>query len=227
MSGLSGTVVLQDNGGDELSLSASGGFTFATKLPAGAAYNVTVKTSPSGQTCTVANGSGTVGSPTSPTSRSAAPTRPRPRPRMDFNRANGGLGASWVAMSDGGLSIAAQQVVGRGGACGRYPCRRELRQRSVLADRGDLDPADGWPVDRLDRAQPERRSGHLPGDLLLEQRQPAAAALQAHRRHLHPARRQLYSGPLPAGTKLTLSAQGSTIASSRTASHGSPSPIPP
>ena len=32
MSGLSGTVVLQDNGGDDLSVSANGSFTFATAL---------------------------------------------------------------------------------------------------------------------------------------------------------------------------------------------------
>ena len=62
VSGLSGTVVLQDNGGNDLSVSASGPFTFSTGLAAGAAYNVTVKTSPSGQTCSVANGSGTIGS---------------------------------------------------------------------------------------------------------------------------------------------------------------------
>ena len=62
VSGLSGTVVLQDNGGDDLSVSANGPFTFATKLASGAAYAVTVKTNPSGQTCTVSNGSGTIGS---------------------------------------------------------------------------------------------------------------------------------------------------------------------
>ena len=62
MSGLSGTVVLQDNGGDDLSVTANGSFTFATALASGAAYSVTVKTNPSGQTCTVSNGSGTVGS---------------------------------------------------------------------------------------------------------------------------------------------------------------------
>ena len=62
VSGLSGTVVLQDNGGDDLSVSANGPFTFATKLASGAAYNVTVKTNPSGQSCSVANGSGTIGS---------------------------------------------------------------------------------------------------------------------------------------------------------------------
>ena len=62
VSGLSGTVVLQNNGGDNLSVSANGSFTFATALPTGAAYNVTVKANPSGQTCTVSNGSGTIGS---------------------------------------------------------------------------------------------------------------------------------------------------------------------
>ena len=54
--------MLQDNGGDNLSLTASGSFTFATTLASGAAYSVTVKTNPSGQTCTVSAGSGTVAS---------------------------------------------------------------------------------------------------------------------------------------------------------------------
>jgi len=62
VSGLSGTVVLQDNGGDNLTVTANGSFTFATQLASGAAYKVTVKTNPTGQTCTVANGSGTIGS---------------------------------------------------------------------------------------------------------------------------------------------------------------------
>ena len=62
VSGLSGTVVLQDNGGDNLSLTANGAFTFATALAGGTAYTVTVKTNPSGETCTVSNGSGTIAS---------------------------------------------------------------------------------------------------------------------------------------------------------------------
>ena len=53
VSGLSGTVVLQDNGGDNLPLSANGSFTFATALANGAAYSVTVLTNPPGQTCTI------------------------------------------------------------------------------------------------------------------------------------------------------------------------------
>ena len=62
VSGLSGAATLQDNGGNDLSVSANGGFTFSTPLASGSAYNVTVKTNPPGQTCSVANGSGTVGS---------------------------------------------------------------------------------------------------------------------------------------------------------------------
>ena len=54
--------MLQDNGGDNLSVSANGPFTFATALAGGAAYSVTVKTNPAGQSCTVSNGSGSVGS---------------------------------------------------------------------------------------------------------------------------------------------------------------------
>ena len=61
-SGLSGTVVLEDNGADDLSLSANGPFTFNTALTTGSPYNVTVKTNPTGQTCAVTNGSGTIAS---------------------------------------------------------------------------------------------------------------------------------------------------------------------
>src|SRR6202012_5036724 len=62
VSGLTGTVVLQDNGADNLSVTANGTFTFPTKLVSGSAYSVTVLTQPSGQTCTVSGGTGTVGS---------------------------------------------------------------------------------------------------------------------------------------------------------------------
>jgi 6-phosphogluconolactonase (cycloisomerase 2 family) len=55
--------VLADNGTDGLVISASGPFSFPTRLAAGAAYAVNVQTQPSGpsQTCTVTNASGTVG----------------------------------------------------------------------------------------------------------------------------------------------------------------------
>ena len=59
VSGLSGTVVLEDNLANDLTLTANGSFTFSTALAAGSSYSVTVKTQPAGQTCTVSNGTGT------------------------------------------------------------------------------------------------------------------------------------------------------------------------
>ena len=56
------TVVLRNNGTDDLTLSANGAFAFATKVVGAAAYAVTVQTQPVGQTCTVSNGVGTVSS---------------------------------------------------------------------------------------------------------------------------------------------------------------------
>jgi chitodextrinase len=60
ISGLSGTVVLQNNSSDNKSISAVGSFTFATAINNGASYSVTVITNPSGQTCAVSSGSGNV-----------------------------------------------------------------------------------------------------------------------------------------------------------------------
>jgi hypothetical protein len=60
VSGLTGAgLVLQDNGGNNLSVAASGNFAFSVALGSGTAYNVTVLTQPSGQNCSVTNGSGT------------------------------------------------------------------------------------------------------------------------------------------------------------------------
>jgi hypothetical protein len=61
VSGLSGSVTLQNNGADDMVLNASGPFTFSTPVADGATYNVTVLTQPAGQTCSVTNGSGTMG----------------------------------------------------------------------------------------------------------------------------------------------------------------------
>ncbi|NOZ24932.1 MAG: Ig-like domain-containing protein, partial [Nitrospirae bacterium] len=60
VSGLSGTLILRNNGGDDLSVTADGDFVFATPIADGATYNVTVSSHPDGQTCSVTNGTGTV-----------------------------------------------------------------------------------------------------------------------------------------------------------------------
>ena len=62
INGLSGTVVLRNNGGDDLSVGSNGAFQFGTAIPSGGAYNITVKTQPTNQTCALSGGgSGVVG----------------------------------------------------------------------------------------------------------------------------------------------------------------------
>ena len=58
--GASKSVVLQNSGGNDLTVSADGAFTFTTSMANSAAYAVTVLTQPALQTCTIANASGTV-----------------------------------------------------------------------------------------------------------------------------------------------------------------------
>lgn len=63
VTGLRGSgLVLQNSGGDDLAIDSDGTFAFATKLPAGSTFAVTVKSQPNApsQTCTVRGGSGTV-----------------------------------------------------------------------------------------------------------------------------------------------------------------------
>ena len=54
------SITLQNNNGDDLTLSANESFTFATSLDFASSYSVSVLTQPPGQTCTVTNGSGTI-----------------------------------------------------------------------------------------------------------------------------------------------------------------------
>lgn len=54
------SVTLQNNGADALVLSASGNFSFSQPIADGSSYDVTVSTQPAGETCSVANASGTV-----------------------------------------------------------------------------------------------------------------------------------------------------------------------
>ena len=63
VSGLAGSgLVLQDNGGNNLAVSANGSFTFTAALASGTTYGVTVLSQPTNpsQTCSVTGGSGTV-----------------------------------------------------------------------------------------------------------------------------------------------------------------------
>jgi hypothetical protein len=61
VTGLSGTLILQNQGVDNLSVTGSSAFTFSTALASGASYLATVLTQPAGESCTIVNGTGTVG----------------------------------------------------------------------------------------------------------------------------------------------------------------------
>jgi environmental stress-induced protein Ves len=58
---LTGTLILRNNNGDDLTMTASGPFTFATAIPSGSTYSVSVAQNPIAQRCDVTSGSGTVG----------------------------------------------------------------------------------------------------------------------------------------------------------------------
>ena len=63
VAGMTGSgLVLQDNGGNNLTSNANGSFTFTAPIPSGASYAVTILTQPSApaQTCTVVGASGNV-----------------------------------------------------------------------------------------------------------------------------------------------------------------------
>jgi hypothetical protein len=60
VSGLTaGAVVLQNNSGDNLSITANGAFAFSTTVQSGRTYSVSVLTQPAGPDCAVTSGSGT------------------------------------------------------------------------------------------------------------------------------------------------------------------------
>jgi hypothetical protein len=60
VTGLTGTLQILNNGTDVTTINADGSYAFPTYLAEGTTYNVTVVTQPSGQTCVVTNGSGTI-----------------------------------------------------------------------------------------------------------------------------------------------------------------------
>jgi hypothetical protein len=60
VSGLSGTLVLRNNGGDDLTVTSDGPFSFATALQDGSSYAVTIHRRPPDQNCSASGESGTI-----------------------------------------------------------------------------------------------------------------------------------------------------------------------
>ncbi len=223
VSGLSGTVVLADNGSDTLSVSANGSFTFGTQLAGGAAYAVTVQSNPSGQTCTVSDGSGTVGSAnvtnvaiSCATAGSGGGPGPLPGETLigsdGFNRANGALGAGWTDDSDGGLSIVSDQVVGNGGNSGdlrtgeSYPSD-QFSQLVV----GSTQLSGGQWIGPAVRMQASGQSGYVGFYYANNGGGPVLMLFLRNGGNWKQLGSTYNSGALSAGTQLQVTAVGSTI----------------
>ena len=97
VSGLSGNGLTLRNGADTLSVGSNGSFVLPTRLASGASYSVTVATQPSApsQTCSVENGTGTVGTADVVTIRVVCPTLPATfaYAAVPHNRVGGGVGS--------------------------------------------------------------------------------------------------------------------------------------
>ena len=102
VSGLTGSVTLRNNGGNNLVRNTNGGFTFATALASGSAYAVTVFSQPAGQTCTVTNGSGTIAS-ANVTNVAVACSNTPAVARPDLNQH--GLTGSWYEVATSGQGV--------------------------------------------------------------------------------------------------------------------------
>ena len=120
VSGLTGTVLLQNSGGDDLSVSSDGPFAFEQLLSDGEGYSVAVVRNPDGQICTVDNPSGSVATAdvTTITISCTNDSTTATVASDDFSRADGGLGAGWTDFAEGRLSLSSQQVVGSTGTAG-------------------------------------------------------------------------------------------------------------
>jgi 6-phosphogluconolactonase (cycloisomerase 2 family) len=114
VTGLAGTgLVLQNNGGDDLTVSASGAFTFATPLADGAAYDVSILTQPASpaQICAVANGKGTIAGGASVTSV-AVRCAPVVRFVLVVDKLDGSVGTFALDAASGRLTYAGKSATG-------------------------------------------------------------------------------------------------------------------
>ncbi len=109
-SGVAGSgLVLRNNGGDDLAVAADGSFSFATPIGAGTPYAVTVANAPAGQSCTVANGSGTATTNVSnvAVACSTAPLAKTWRPATQLpTSASGSVNGPQVAVNASGMATA-------------------------------------------------------------------------------------------------------------------------
>ncbi len=213
IAGLTGTAVLENNAGNDLSTSTNGAFTFSTSLAGGSAYNVTVKTNPSGQVCTVTNPSGTIAAANVTNVSISCVTQTANGSVTDnFNRANGTLGAGWTDMSDGGMAISSQAVVGSNAAysgdirAGESYVSNQSSQIQVTATQ----LSGGQWIGAAVRAQNSGQNLYL-GLYFWNNGNPELMLFKRISGNWTQLGSSSFQGALAAGTQLNLSVSGSTL----------------
>jgi hypothetical protein len=100
-------LLLQLNGANALAVQANGSFNFSGGLAAGSSYQVTVKAQPSGELCSVSNGTGTLGSADVSNVSIACAAPPVPPPStFQVKGAVTGLHAAGLVLEMGATQIA-------------------------------------------------------------------------------------------------------------------------
>ena len=131
-------------------------------------------------------------------------------PSDDFNRPNGSLGSNWAAMSDGALSISSQAVLGTSATAGDI--RTAETYTSDQSSQIELTPTQlsgGQWVGPAVRAQ--TGGDTYVGIYFWNNGSPQLRLYKRKAGTWTQLGSSYNSGPLPAGTKLQLSAAGSTI----------------
>ncbi len=213
LSGLSGTVVLADNSSDLLTLSANGPFTFASLVPSDLQYAVTVQTNPTGQTCSVANGTGTVGDTGVTNVSVSCVTEGNGSATDNFDRANGSLGPDWTDATEGGLAISSDEVVGTNpnGTSGDMRTAENYNSNQYSEIQVTSTPLSGteWIAASV-RVQDGGEEGYV-GIYYWNDGNPELEDVQSRRERLGPDRPCLQLRALPPGTTLKLMVVGSTL----------------
>jgi hypothetical protein len=175
---------------------------------------VSVSTEPSGQTCSVSGGSGTIAAADVTSVAVTCAENATVSASDDFSRADGTLGSGWVDMTDGGLAITSSAVSGT----------------DASAVSGDIRTAESYPSDQYSeiqltatqltgdqwvgpsvRMQADRSSGYV-GAYLWNNGSPEVALYARAGTGLTQIGDTYDSGALPVGTTLKLEAVGNTLA---------------
>jgi len=131
VSGLSGTVVLANNGGTDLAVTANGVFTFPGNQVSGSSYAVAIRQQPDGQTCSVTGGAGTATASVSGIAVACAWQVATALPLLRLTTDGGApvvskdiyLTGTWELQDAAGLRLAGgtQEIRGRGNSTWNYP----------------------------------------------------------------------------------------------------------